>query len=187
MSADCEECAATRAAIGDAWFAGGASAAEAVRRKTRSLEQYRAIVRDYDHRKTALDALTYTLRWLKGELSAQRALGQRVTRLAKRIERMRAAHSALSCEQGEERMARMAEREEPSVCLQQCAHGSECLLPAGHEPPDRHETQHGCIAYDPRTGSSAGFCDDCGAVVGGNPGCDTCCDWVREDAARRRS
>ena len=184
MSAGCPECAATRAAIGEAWFAGGVSAAEAVRRKTHSLEQYRVIVRDYEHRKTSLDALTYTLRALKEDLAAAMESLHRtpaaVRRLRARMERMRAAHSALSCEQGEERMRRMDGRE-ADVCGRRCDHGSECLLPTGHIPADRHETQHRCIAYDPPA------CEDCGAVVGGNPSCDACCDWVRDDAARRRS
>lgn len=48
-------------------------------------------------------------------------------------------------------------------CGKRCDHGSECLLYADHQPPDRHETQHGCIFYDaeivlPKT---------CGAPVGG--------------------
>lgn len=34
------------------------------------------------------------------------------------------------------------------VCGKRCAHDSECLLLAGHEPVDRHETQHGCCFYD---------------------------------------
>lgn len=177
MSIDCPECAATRAAIGEAWFAGGVSAAEAVRRKTYSLEQYRIVVRDYDHRKTALGAITYTLRWLKGEITAQRALGQRVTRLAKRIERLRAAHSALSCEQGEERMRRLdAACDEPSEDPREVGYQAPVT-------PDRTRCPSGCGCDEcvPPT------CDDCGAVVGGNPSCDACCDWVREDAARRRT
>jgi hypothetical protein len=34
------------------------------------------------------------------------------------------------------------------VCGKPCAHGSECLVLAGHD--GGHETQHGCIFYDPR-------------------------------------
>lgn len=33
------------------------------------------------------------------------------------------------------------------VCGARCDHGSECLMLAGHEPSNRHETQHGCIFY----------------------------------------
>jgi hypothetical protein len=33
-------------------------------------------------------------------------------------------------------------------CGKCCDHGSPCLLYADHVPPDRHETQHGCIFYD---------------------------------------
>lgn len=32
-------------------------------------------------------------------------------------------------------------------CSRRCDHGSQCTLPAGHG--DRHETEHGCICYDP--------------------------------------
>lgn len=35
-------------------------------------------------------------------------------------------------------------------CGKSCDHGSPCLLYADHQPPDRHETQHGCIFFDPR-------------------------------------
>jgi hypothetical protein len=39
---------------------------------------------------------------------------------------------------------------EADVCGKRCAHDSECLLLKGHEPADKHETQHGCIFYDLR-------------------------------------
>jgi hypothetical protein len=57
--------------------------------------------------------------------------------------------------------------------------------PAGEaEPcsPDRTVCPAGCGCDEcvPPT------CDDCGAIVGGNPSCDACCDWVREDARRTR-
>ena len=29
-------------------------------------------------------------------------------------------------------------------------------------------------------------CDECGAIVGGNPACGECCDWVRQDARAKR-
>jgi len=35
------------------------------------------------------------------------------------------------------------------VCGALCDHGSECLLLRGHTPQDRHETQHGCVFFDP--------------------------------------
>lgn len=35
-------------------------------------------------------------------------------------------------------------------CSTRCDHGSQCELPSGHEPADRHSTEHGCICYDPR-------------------------------------
>lgn len=35
-------------------------------------------------------------------------------------------------------------------CATRCDHDSQCSLPAGHIPNDRHETEHGCICYDPR-------------------------------------
>jgi len=34
------------------------------------------------------------------------------------------------------------------VCGKTCAHGSECLLLAGHWPRNRHESQHGCVFFD---------------------------------------
>lgn len=34
------------------------------------------------------------------------------------------------------------------VCGKRCDHDSECLLLADHDPPNRHETQHGCVFYD---------------------------------------
>jgi hypothetical protein len=37
--------------------------------------------------------------------------------------------------------------EESKSCGKECDHGWACLLPHGHEPADRHETQHGCIFY----------------------------------------
>jgi hypothetical protein len=45
------------------------------------------------------------------------------------------------------------EKIEPlAVCGKKCDHGSECLGLIGHEPPDRHETQHGCVFYDEKAG-----------------------------------
>ena len=38
----------------------------------------------------------------------------------------------------------------PSPCGKECDHGSPCLLSAGHVPADRHETEHGCVFFDPR-------------------------------------
>jgi hypothetical protein len=35
-------------------------------------------------------------------------------------------------------------------CVTRCDHDSRCTLPDGHTPADRHETEHGCICYDPR-------------------------------------
>jgi hypothetical protein len=35
-------------------------------------------------------------------------------------------------------------------CVTRCDHDSRCTLPDGHTPTDRHETEHGCICYDPR-------------------------------------
>ena len=35
-------------------------------------------------------------------------------------------------------------------CSTRCDHDSQCALPGDHEPADRHETDHGCICYDPR-------------------------------------
>lgn len=108
---------------------------------------------DYDTRKAALDALTYGLRALKAQITEARSslalTTVAVRRLKARADRWRAAHSALSCDQGAERTRRMNERE-ADVCGRRCDHGSECLLLAGHVPRDRHETQHGCIVYDPR-------------------------------------
>ena len=40
------------------------------------------------------------------------------------------------------------EKLEPGMCSTRCDHDSQCLLLAGHG--DRHETDHGCICYDPR-------------------------------------
>jgi len=34
-------------------------------------------------------------------------------------------------------------------CATRCDHDSRCTLPDGHTPADRHETEHGCICYDP--------------------------------------
>lgn len=42
------------------------------------------------------------------------------------------------------------ESEEADVCGKVCDHGSPCLLLEGHEPGDRHETQHGCVFLDRR-------------------------------------
>jgi len=36
------------------------------------------------------------------------------------------------------------------LCVTRCDHDSRCTLPDGHTPADRHETEHGCICYDPR-------------------------------------
>lgn len=35
----------------------------------------------------------------------------------------------------------------PGRCSTRCDHDSQCTLSAGHG--DRHETDHGCICYDP--------------------------------------
>lgn len=75
---------------------------------------------DYTHRKTALDALTYALSSLKKELHAlrleieagqvPRVKGRAASkRLVARMDRMREAHSVLSCDQGAERTARQSE------------------------------------------------------------------------------
>ncbi len=75
---------------------------------------------DYTHRKTALDALTYALSSLKKELHAlrleieagqvPRVKGRAASkRLVARMDRMREAHSALSCDQGAERTARQSD------------------------------------------------------------------------------
>jgi len=37
----------------------------------------------------------------------------------------------------------------PSPCGKPCDHGSPCGLSAGHVPTDRHETEHGCVFFDP--------------------------------------
>ena len=39
----------------------------------------------------------------------------------------------------------------PGRCSTRCDHDSRCALPDGHMPADRHETEHGCICYDPTT------------------------------------
>ncbi len=41
-----------------------------------------------------------------------------------------------------------AEPEQVRLCAKVCDHNSACLLRLGHEPPDRHETLHGCVFYD---------------------------------------
>lgn len=75
---------------------------------------------DYDTRKAALDALTFGLRALKAQIAEARSSlalpPAAVRRLKARLERWRAAHSALSCEQGQARLdARQAEWDaEPS-------------------------------------------------------------------------
>ena len=38
----------------------------------------------------------------------------------------------------------------PSPCGKECDHGSPCRLSTGHAPADRHETEHGCVFFDPR-------------------------------------
>jgi hypothetical protein len=40
---------------------------------------------------------------------------------------------------------------EPCRCPTRCDHDSQCTLSAGHG--DRHETDHGCICYDPTRGA----------------------------------
>ncbi len=45
---------------------------------------------------------------------------------------------------------------DPPRCSATCEHGSRCILPSDHQPPDRHETEHGCICYDPKTPSDDG-------------------------------
>ena len=43
------------------------------------------------------------------------------------------------------------EKDPPSAtCATRCDHGSRCVLPTGHAPASRHETENGCICYDPR-------------------------------------
>ena len=59
-------------------------------------------------------------------------------------------------------LTRALGRADQSRCAQECDHGSRCVLEAGHEPADRHDTEHGCICYD----QSASFADE------GNPGAD---------------
>lgn len=39
--------------------------------------------------------------------------------------------------------------DEPKRCERRCDHGSQCVLPAGHTPPDCHDTEHGCTCWDP--------------------------------------
>lgn len=41
-----------------------------------------------------------------------------------------------------------SEEKANNICGKKCDYGSECLEPSGHEPADRHETQHGCVFYD---------------------------------------
>lgn len=54
----------------------------------------------------------------------------------------------------------------PGRCSTRCDHDSQCTLSAGHG--DRHETDHGCICYDPIRGGVAGdFCgpgNECGRL-----------------------
>lgn len=50
--------------------------------------------------------------------------------------------------QAQRRIAEEPTSSNVDVCGKRCDHGSECLLLADHAPPDRHETQHGCIFYD---------------------------------------
>ena len=38
----------------------------------------------------------------------------------------------------------------PSPCGKECDYGSPCRLSTGHVPEDRHETEHGCVFFDPR-------------------------------------
>lgn len=38
----------------------------------------------------------------------------------------------------------------PSPCGKSCDHGSPCIQAANHAPADRHETEHGCVFFDPR-------------------------------------
>lgn len=42
-------------------------------------------------------------------------------------------------------------------CSTRCDHDSQCTLLAGHG--DRHETDHGCICYDPRQATRAEIID----------------------------
>ena len=44
----------------------------------------------------------------------------------------------------------MNDEEVDDRCVTRCDHDSRCTLPDGHTPADRHETEHGCICYDPR-------------------------------------
>ncbi len=45
----------------------------------------------------------------------------------------------------------------PGRCSTRCDHDSQCTLLAGHG--DRHETDHGCICYDPRQATRAEIID----------------------------
>lgn len=89
MSAGCPECAATRAAIGEAWFAGGVSAAEAVRRKTLALEAGGTL--DPAHLKVATDAVLYVTMDLTAERNELIALGRGHMRIDQVIDEMRRA------------------------------------------------------------------------------------------------
>jgi hypothetical protein len=48
-----------------------------------------------------------------------------------------------------EQCQRLLDRIWEGACETTCDHDSRCVLPAGHDPADRHETAHGCICYDP--------------------------------------
>ena len=56
----------------------------------------------------------------------------------------------------------------PSPCGKPCDHGSPCGLSAGHVPTDRHETEHGCVFFDPH-GSVRGTDAVCMPPVSAEP------------------
>lgn len=68
-----------------------------------------------------------------------------------------------------------------NVCGARCDHGSECLLLSGHEPSDRHETQHGCVFYD--APEPPYVCPGCYAV-GDEPHLSWCIDDQMERELR---
>lgn len=99
-----------RAAVGETWFAGGATLAEAITRKCRRLEE----------------------------------LGERVERV-----------------------------------LEQGWHFTDRHMQAAADLVVK-EVREALAEPAPET------CDDCGAIVGGNPACGACCDWARADARKGR-
>ena len=129
-----------------------------------------------EHRAAALDALTHGLRALKSQIAEARSslalTPPQVRRLKARLERWRAAHSALSCEQGQARLdARQAEWDaEPSegprevgyqapvfidhlipsapegVVLMRCLRCGD--PPSAHTEPDAWCVECECTAYE---------------------------------------